>query len=155
MGLCRITNRSFEKFKIYAPSLSTIQLFNIHNLTRTRNLYPRARAHATAGWKQGSKMPSVYVHLAGEDVDEAQCMLSGIAKVEKEDEKLKSILCQRCNGNNPPGSKFCSRCGTPLSVEVALELDEVRKKADKLMSELVKKPEVLEVLLNALEDFKD
>lgn len=30
-------------------------------------------------WKQGSKMPSVYIHLAGDDIDEAQAILNGIA----------------------------------------------------------------------------
>ncbi len=34
-------------------------------------------------------MPSVYIHLAGEDIDEAQCILSGMTKVKKEDERLK------------------------------------------------------------------
>jgi len=40
-------------------------------------------------------------------------------------------------------------------MKVALELDEARKKADKLMTELVKKPEVLEVMINAIKDFKE
>jgi integrase/recombinase XerD len=33
---------------------------------------------AVMGWRQGSKMPSVYVHLAAEDVDTAQAILNGI-----------------------------------------------------------------------------
>ena len=33
---------------------------------------------ALMGWKQGSKMPSVYVHLAAEDVDLAQAILNGV-----------------------------------------------------------------------------
>jgi len=32
---------------------------------------------ALMGWKQGSKMPSVYIHLAAEDIDEAQAILNG------------------------------------------------------------------------------
>lgn len=33
---------------------------------------------ALMGWRQGSKMPSVYVHLAAEDIDEAQSILNGV-----------------------------------------------------------------------------
>ena len=40
-------------------------------------------------------------------------------------------------------------------MKVVSDLDDTKKKADRLMTELVKKPEVLEVLLNALKDFKD
>lgn len=35
---------------------------------------------ALMGWKQGSKMPAVYVHLAAEDVDRAQAILNGIRR---------------------------------------------------------------------------
>jgi hypothetical protein len=47
------------------------------------------------------------------------------------------------------------RCGAPLSMKVVSELDDTRKKADRLMTELVKRPEVLDVLVNAPKDFKD
>lgn len=32
---------------------------------------------ALMGWKQGSTMPSVYIHLAADDIDRAQAILSG------------------------------------------------------------------------------
>lgn len=33
---------------------------------------------ALMGWKQGSMMPSVYIHLAADDIDEAQAILNGL-----------------------------------------------------------------------------
>jgi len=132
-----------------------LYLIRHSRITPASKILPHALLCSTAGWKQGSKMPSVYIHLAGEDIDEAHCMLSGIGEIKKkEDERIVPIKCQRCNTDNTPGSKFCNICGSPLSMKVALELDEVRKKADRLMSELLKRPEILEVLLNALEDLK-
>jgi integrase len=108
----------------------------------------------TAGWKQGSKMPTVYIHLAGEDIDEAQCILNGIAKVEKKEEFLKPKVCQRCDAKNSPDFKFCSKCGMALDIKTAIEVDETRKKADALMNELVKNPKVLEALLEGIEKLK-
>ena len=70
-------------------------------------------------------------------------------------QKMKVVVCSRCGIKNSPSSKFCNKRGFPLSIEVALELDDVRKKVDRLKSELVKRPEVLEVFVNALKDFKD
>lgn len=110
---------------------------------------------STAGWKQGSKMPSVYIHLAGEDIDEAQCILNGVAKAEKKEEQLKPKVCQRCDEKNPPGFKFCSKCGQPLDIQTAIEVDETRKKADTLMNELVKNPEVLDSLMKGIEKLKE
>ncbi len=100
-------------------------------------------------------MPSVYIHLAGEDIDEAQCILNGVTNAEKKEEQLKPKICQRCDERNPPGFKFCSKCGQPLDIQTAIEVDETRKKADTLMNELVKNPEVLDSLLKGIEKVKE
>jgi len=110
---------------------------------------------STAGWKQGSRMPSVYIHLAGEDVDEAQCILNGVSKVENKEEMLKPKICRRCDAKNSPDFKFCNKCGLPLDYETTIKMDEVRAKADRLMSELIKNPKVLDALLNGVEKLKE
>jgi len=106
---------------------------------------------STAGWKQGSKMPSVYVHLAGEDVDEAQCILNGVAKVENKEEQLKPKICQRCNTRNSPDSKFCNKCAFPLDYETVIKIDETRSKLDRLLDKLTEDPEKLNKLLELIE----
>jgi integrase/ribosomal protein L40E len=110
---------------------------------------------STAGWKQGSKMPSVYIHLAGEDVDEAQCMLNGVANVEKREEMPRPKVCKRCNTKNSPDSKFCNKCGFPLDYETAIKIDEAREKVDSLMNELIRNPKVLNALLEGIGKLKD
>jgi integrase len=128
-----------------------LYLIRHSRITPASKVLPHALLCATAGWKQGSRMPSVYIHLAGEDVDEAQCILSGTAKVEKKDEQLKPIVCPRCLGKNPPGSKFCSTCGAPSDLKTAFQLDQTRAKLDTLLDKLTEDPQKLEKFLTLLE----
>jgi len=128
-----------------------LYLIRHSRITPASKILPHALLCATAGWKQGSRMPSVYIHLAGEDVDEAQCILSGTAKVEKEDERLKPLVCTRCLSNNPPGSKFCSKCGAPSDLKTAIQLDHARAKLDTLLNKLTEDPQKLEKFLTLLE----
>jgi len=62
-----------------------------------------------------------------------------------------NIVCPRCGNKNSPASKFCNSCGLCLDVKTAMRIDELRAKADRLMSELIKNPKVLDVLLEAIE----
>ena len=128
-----------------------LYLIRHSRITPASKILPHALLCATAGWKQGSRMPSVYIHLAGDDVDEAQCILSGTAKVEKKDEQLKPLVCERCHGNNLPGSKFCNRCGAPLDLKIAVQLDQTRTKLDRLLNKLTEDPQKLEKLLALVE----
>jgi integrase/ribosomal protein L40E len=103
------------------------------------------------GWVQSSDMASVYVHLSGRDVDNAILKLHGLATEEKsENESLKVKNCARCKERNSPLSKFCSRCGSPLDIQTAIELDEKRKQGDEVISMLVKDPSVQEIIVNRI-----
>jgi integrase/recombinase XerD len=79
------------------------------------------------GWTQGSDMASVYVHLSGRDVDKALLKANGIeiAGEEAEEEKFRVRVCLRCKEKNSPGSSFCRRCGSPLSLQTAIELQKL------------------------------
>ncbi len=76
------------------------------------------------GWKQGSNMPSIYVHLSGRDVDNALLKTYGIATDtgQSPEGKLKPKACLRCKSENPSTNKFCSRCGTVLDQQTASEI---------------------------------
>jgi integrase len=103
------------------------------------------------GWVQSSEMASVYVHLSGRDVDNAILKLNGLAVAErKENESLKVKNCERCKERNSPMSKFCSRCGSPLDIQTAVELDEKRKSGDEVISMLVKDPKVQEIIVRRI-----
>jgi len=129
-----------------------LYLIRHSRITPASKILPHALLCATAGWKQGSEMPSVYIHLAGEDIDEAQCILSGTAKIEREDEQLKPIVCERCHSNNQPGSKFCNKCGAPSDLKAASQLDQTKAKLDRLLDKLTEDPQKLEKLLTLVEN---
>lgn len=103
------------------------------------------------GWTRDSNMASVYVHLSGRDVDNAILRLNGLSTIEKkENELLKVKNCARCKERNSPLSEFCSRCGSPLDVRTAIELDEKRRTGDEVISMLVKDPKVQEIIINSI-----
>jgi integrase/recombinase XerD len=129
-----------------------LYLIRHSRITPASKILPHSLLCATAGWKQGSRMPSVYIHLAGEDVDEAQCILSGSVKLKKEEEQLKPLVCERCHSNNPPGSKFCSKCGAPSDFTTAVRLDQARARVDRLLDKLTEDPQKLEKLLTLVEN---
>ena len=97
------------------------------------------------GWTQSSKMAAVYVHLSGRDVDDAILKLHGIKKQELEKEEFSLQKC-RCGENNPPNNKYCLKCGKPLSIETFTEIDENKEKANNIMNELMKNPEVIKLV---------
>lgn len=127
-------------------------LFRHSRATFLANFLTEAQLKQHFGWVQSSDMASVYVHLSGRDVDNTLLKLQGI-KTDKQEKEvaLKTVLCQRCNEKNSPSSKFCMRCGSPLDLKTAIQLDETRAKADKLMSALIKDPDILDTLLSKLE----
>ncbi len=104
------------------------------------------------GWKQGSDMPSIYVHLSGRDVDDAILGVYGIKKAEEEKPKLTPRICPRCNQSNPYDGKFCSRCGLALDIDAATQIDEARKKTDSLMNVLIEDDEFKELLKRKLKE---
>ncbi len=128
-------------------------LFRHSRATFLANHLTEAQLKQVFGWVQDSKMASTYVHLSGRDVDNALLQLQGIkTETVKKEKVIKIVQCQRCQDKNSPGSKFCKRCGSPLDMETALRFDEVRRKADRLLSTLVKDPEILQKLLDKLGD---
>lgn len=130
-------------------------LFRHSRATFLANFLTEAQLKQHFGWAQASDMASTYVHLSGRDVDSALLKLQGM-NIEKhvKDTVLKTISCSRCNEKNSPASRFCMRCGSPMDLRDALKVDELRAKADKLMSILVQDPEVLEKMLNKLEEME-
>jgi site-specific recombinase XerD/ribosomal protein L40E len=129
-------------------------LFRHSRATHLANHLTEAQMKEFFGWVRNSDMASVYVHLSGRDVDDALLRLNGIETGEKKEVEFKPKICYRCNEKNSPIAKFCDKCGSPLDVNTALKIDEVRAKADKLLSILVQDPEILDKLLDKIEQLK-
>jgi ribosomal protein L40E len=104
------------------------------------------------GWKQGSDMPSIYVHLSGRDLDDAILGVYGLRKVEEKEPKLKPKICPRCGTSNAIEARFCMKCGLALDVKAAQEIEEARLKTDAIMNVLMKDADFRDLLLKKLKE---
>ena len=75
------------------------------------------------GWSPGSRMPQVYIHLSGADVEKKVLRLAGI--VQDESNKpgpLDPVECPRCHHRNEPGALYCTKCAFIVDEKTAQTL---------------------------------
>ena len=106
------------------------------------------------GWAQSSKMCGIYIHMNGKDCDNAILRANG---VEVREEKKKPLIepkkCLKCYTLNENTNRFCRLCGLPLNREESekiLRSDSERQQADQIMNNLIKDPEILELIKKKL-----
>ena len=117
--------------------------FRHSQATYMANFLTEAQMCEFFGWKQGSKMLSVYVKLSGRDIDNRLLELHGLKP--KQNEKLVEMtvkVCPRCQIKNSPVSRFCSRCGSALDIKAALDADQRIRTAEEVIETLLKDSEV-------------
>jgi len=71
------------------------------------------------GWTQDSKMPSVYYHISGKNVDDALLKAHGLKPTEEEAKPISSRICPNCGEVNSILSHFCKKCNTFLDLSLA------------------------------------
>ncbi len=104
------------------------------------------------GWKQGSNMPRIYVHLSGRDVDNKLLELHGLRPKESKGLEQTIRICPRCQQKNSPTGKFCQRCGAALDIKTAMETDNRISKAEEVLETLLKSPEVKLFLIGKMKE---
>ncbi len=98
---------------------------NLHNFRHSRATILGAAGinesimNQVMGWKQGSKMAGVYIHLSGKQTDDA--LLSSLygMKVEESKErqpKMFPIKCINCGELNHYNAKRCNKCNNIIGV---------------------------------------
>lgn len=103
------------------------------------------------GWIQGSDMAGTYVHMNGKNVENAIFKINGLATEQQQrPQQMTPKICARCDLVNTYNSVHCSKCGALLDLKVALELDEKRSNADKLMEMLLQDVEVKTLVMQKL-----
>ena len=137
--LRRICKRAGIKKRIYP------HLFRHTRATRLLARVPESIGAKYMGWINGSKMVGVYVHLASEDVDEAILKMYGI-KTNANGKDLEVKQCPRCLMVNPATSRFCSRCGLPLTEEAIQEVEEWEKRKAEALNELTN-PQFIKIFM--------
>jgi hypothetical protein len=105
-----------------------------------------------AGWSIRSQMPQKYLHYYGNESSESLLEAYGIVSKEQQMDALKPKQCPNCNEPNKPDSKFCNKCRMVLTYDAYNEaLDEKNKQTNEL-TELKKKQDQFEQLIQTLID---
>lgn len=84
------------------------------------------------GWIQGSRMPAMYVHISGKDLDEDILRINGMKPGEKPIAfKPQARTCPRCQEINSPNSLYCCKCAEIVDPALAMKtkLEESEKPA--------------------------
>ena len=142
----KIAKRAGIKKRIYP------HLFRHTRATRLLAKIPESIGAKYLGWVPGSDMVKVYVHLASEDVDEAILKLHGI-KTNGNGKDLEVKQCPRCLQVNPAESRFCSRCGLPLTEEALKEIEEWEKRKAKALSQITQ-PDFVKIFMGLEKEIK-
>ena len=140
-------------------------LFRHSRLTElAREGFNETELRQIAGWSKNSNMPSVYIHLAGGDVDKKMLLKAGvldnenIEEINREKETLKVKICPNCKTENTAIAKFCknSACNFILDYKFAMDVDSKREKADNIMTAILEKinEKNKELVLEAIEELK-
>lgn len=79
--------------------------------------------------------------------DAALLRVNGIEEEPRqEDSVLRITKCVRCETDNSPTNRFCSKCGTPLDLRTAIELQDEEKTTDNVMNMLMEDREFKELV---------
>ena len=108
--------RNINKLMHKAGVKTKYKFFYIFRHTRATDLALYLTEEAMRkyfGWAPGSKMPSRYVHIAMQDVENKILEMYGVKKKKK---PLYS-RCLRCGAVNLSGVNYCIVCGGPVTTE--------------------------------------
>ena len=121
------------------PKRVNLKLFRHTAATSMAKILTDAEMKKRHGWTRSSNMPSRYVHLVDSDVEEKILNHYGIDEKSKSD-KSKNLpkFCPVCELPNSPESKICTKCGKPLDLKTAVDIDEEK---DERISQLESKME--------------
>lgn len=104
------------------------------------------------GWVQGSKMAAVYVHMNGKQLDDALLRIHGKLP-DEEKQKIDRATCPRCKKEHEIGSRYCSECGIPMDLKVAMDLENKHEEFEDNIApimEVLKDPEIQKIVANRL-----
>ncbi|MDV3244731.1 MAG: tyrosine-type recombinase/integrase [Nitrososphaerales archaeon] len=120
-GLIKIVKRWREMARI--EKTVTPYVFRHTRATHLAKIMTEAQLCLVFGWKIGSKMPRMYIHLSGKDIDETLLKAYGLKKEQQEEVKVPK-KCVRCGTLCEADAETCRRCGMALTLTAALKKDQ-------------------------------
>jgi len=127
-------------------------LFRHTGATKTGMFLTESLQKKRYGWSSGSKMPGRYEHMMNSDVEEAMLKHYGMSTAKESNLVNKPKVCKICELPNSYDSKICSKCGKPLSIKVALEIEQEDKKRQEMLEDRISRQEqATQTILEKLE----
>jgi len=130
---------------------------HLHGLRHARATHladkmSEAAMKAYFGWGQDSKMCGTYIHLSGQQTDEAILKANGI-EIKKDNDKsfTKPRVCLRCQTANEFTNRVCKACGMILSPEEARMV--IQKETDR-DDEIAAMKQQMKIILQGLMELK-
>jgi site-specific recombinase XerD len=145
-----------KMLKELATKAGITKAVNPHALRHGRatinaNHFTEAQMNQYFGWKQGSDISRVYVHMSGRDVDSAVLKMKGLKTQEETVEKtLSPKKCPRCGIMNKSIGKFCTRCGMALDLKVAMELKDASEGIDEYFAKILEDDDIKSLIVSKL-----
>ena len=121
-------------------------LFRHTALTADAKKLPESVLRKKAGWVPGSRMPAVYVHLSGRDVEDAVLRERGMEPEGEPEFAREPASCPRCGQDNPYDAKYCMGCSAPM--DPATPYQEEEADVQKRIGDLEETVKNLTMLLN-------
>lgn len=125
-GARRLLNRVFERSGVKKPK--NPHFFRHSRATIDAPKYSEAIQCKLRGWTIGSQMARRYTHMSGKDVEDAVLRVKGLQAPETQENPSEPQKCP-CGVLNEPTSRYCQKCGRPLSVGVMLQDEEQKNSA--------------------------
>jgi len=126
-----------KQFKVIARRAGITKHITPHLLRHSRITHMIQRGYNESIVKKvmwgnlNTTMFSTYVHLTNSDIDHEILSKQGIVEEKVKDSKaMEPKQCVNCRTINPPTHAFCSRCGQPLSQEVAISMEKIQQEIE-------------------------
>ena len=99
---------------------------NPHNFPHSRSTHLASRLTESQmeeylGWVQGSRMPSIYVHMSGRDLDADLLQMYGLKAETAKEAPLEIQQCPYCKAVNTRGAQVCMTCKRPIAIEEVMD----------------------------------
>ncbi len=99
--------------------------------------YSETKLKQRQGWGMNTRMIARYAHLSERAAQEEDARLHGAEQEERKESALAPRVCRRCAEESPPRSRWCAKCGQPLTEEAASQVEEGEAKLAELVERLV------------------
>jgi len=112
-----------------------LNLFRHTEATEMANHLTEAQLRKRQGWSATSRQPARYVHMVNADVEKAILKKYGLAENIPEEPKTVPKKCIICDTFNNHDSTSCTKCGKPLDLKTALQVDEQKDEMKKYIDQ--------------------